>query len=165
MAKYNTNSNAAASNCLLQLPARTYHMMIRFDRTTTELKFDFDGNALPRARCIPHPEHLLPHLLPRWRHPHPSVFVRYHGKALHEKTPFLRANGAMSKRAYHAIQNMSIFHAVMILMRSTPKVEYAPMYSGAANFSTALACGTRLTSPEQQHPMVWLLRQERHYAC
>jgi len=103
---------------------QVYNMMIGFDRTTNELKFDFDGGALTKGETdgssYPNgglrdthtaggylaPDTSSPIFLMNGVIHIPSVFVSYHGKALDEKTPLLRANDAMSEHGCRLLNQL-----------------------------------------------------------
>jgi len=103
---------------------QVYNMMLGFDRSTNELKFDFDGDALIKGETdgssYPNGGMRDTHCAGGYLAPDtsspiflrdgviyiPSVFVSYLGKALDEKTPLLRANDAMSEHGSRLLQQL-----------------------------------------------------------
>jgi len=103
---------------------QVYNMMLKFDRETNELKFDFDGDALVKGETdgSSYPNGGLrdthtaggylavdttsPIFLRDGVIYIPSIFVSYHGKALDEKTPLLRANDSMSEHGSRLLKHL-----------------------------------------------------------
>lgn len=99
-------------------------MMMKFDNQTNELKFDFEGKDLIRGETdgssyangglrathcaggyltidTTSPIFLRGDVIYI-----PSIFVSYHGMALDEKTPLLRANDALSKHGSRLLKHL-----------------------------------------------------------
>lgn len=103
---------------------QVYNMMLKFDRETNELKFDFTGDALVKGETdgSSYPNGGLrnthtaggylavdtssPIFLREGVIYIPSVFVSYYGKALDEKTPLLRSNDAMSEHGSRLLKHL-----------------------------------------------------------
>lgn len=106
------------------MSGQVYNMMMKFDNKTNELKFDFDGKDLIRGETdgssyangglrathcaggyltidTSSPIFLRGDVIYI-----PSIFVSYHGMALDEKTPLLRANDALSKHGSRLLKHL-----------------------------------------------------------
>ena len=105
---------------------QVYQQMLKFDRETNELKFDFDGGDLVKGETdgSSYPNGGLrathtaggylaidtssPIFLRGDTIFIPAVFVSYYGMALDEKTPLLRANEAMSNHGKRLLKLLGL---------------------------------------------------------
>merc|ERR1719223_1759832 len=105
----------AASGVRHGLTGQVQNMMMKFDRSTNDVEFDFDGKMLTKGETdgssFPNGGLRATHTAGGYLALDtsspiflrgdtvfvPSAFVSYYGSALDEKTPLLRANEALSK--------------------------------------------------------------------
>jgi glutamine synthetase len=120
---------------------QVYNMMLKFDRKTNELKYDFDGGDLVKGETdgSSYPNGGLrathtaggylaidtssPIFLRGDTIYIPSIFVSWYGKALDEKTPLLRANEALSTHGSRLLKALGLAIAVEVGLKSNIGLE------------------------------------------